>query len=379
MLNIRTATLSDLNTYYNWANDPEVRDSAIHSEKIDYATHIEWFSKKLESSKTILFICHLKSTPFGQVRFDIDKNGEVWIDYSIDPQFRGQGLSTFMLRSSIIKLLILRSNIQMLKAVVKTSNNRSAKVFEKLGFIESAQEEINDINCIVYMMHPSPAVKYVVANTNPIYHQVEKDLFEKYKDVYFIRSTEDLSYESVQQLQPEYIFFLHWSHLIRPEIYKNFESVVFHMTDLPYGRGGSPLQNLIIRKCKTTKLSALKVNEGLDTGDIYLKRELELHGTAEEIFIRAGALMEEMIAEIIESKPVPQPQQGEPVVFKRRKPEESNIINLDSLEDVFDHIRMLDAEGYPNAFIETDHFRFEFSKASLQKDQLQANVRIFKK
>ncbi len=27
-----------------------------------------------------------------------------------------------------------------------------------------------------------------------------------------------------------------------------FECVCFHMTDVPYGRGGSPLQNLIIRE-----------------------------------------------------------------------------------------------------------------------------------
>ncbi len=56
------------------------------------------------------------------------------------------------------------------------------------------------------------------------------------------------------------------------------------MTDLPYGRGGSPLQNLIQRGHTSTMLTALRCGAGLDTGDVYLKQPLSLHGSAEEIF-----------------------------------------------------------------------------------------------
>ena len=31
------------------------------------------------------------------------------------------------------------------------------------------------------------------------------------------------------------------------EIHENYKCIIFHMTDLPFGRGGSPLQNLISR------------------------------------------------------------------------------------------------------------------------------------
>ena len=41
---------------------------------------------------------------------------------------------------------------------------------------------------------------------------------------------------------------------------------------------------------------------------------------------------------------------------------------------------MLDAEGYPQAYLETDEFRFEFNRASLKADNsIIADVRIFKK
>ena len=67
------------------------------------------------------------------------------------------------------------------------------------------------------------------------------------------------------------------------------------MTDLPYGRGGSPLQNLIIRGGKTTKLFAFRMTEEFDARPNYLKRNLSLEGTAREIFIRANYLSAKMI------------------------------------------------------------------------------------
>lgn len=153
------------------------------------------------------------------------------------------------------------------------------------------------------------------------------------------------------------------------------------MTDLPFGRGGSPLQNLIVRGYKSTKISALRVEEGLDTGDIYLKAPLELYGTASEIFLRASGIIENMIFDIINNKIVAKPQVGEVVEFKRRKKEDSNLILLNELQEVYDYIRMLDCEGYPNGYIETNNLKFEFDNASFDETQeiIKANVRIFKK
>ncbi len=189
----------------------------------------------------------------------------------------------------------------------------------------------------------------------------------------------ELNYKTLSKLGPRYVFFPHWSYIIPREIYQNFECIIFHMTDVPFGRGGSPLQNLMERGIHQTKISALKAVEELDAGDVYLKRELPLYGTAEEIYIRATNIIVEMIKTIIETNPTPVPQSGETVKFKRRTPEQSNIANLDSRERIYDFIRMLDAEGYPHAYLETKHFRFEFTRATLRKDSILADVRITKK
>ena len=176
---------------------------------------------------------------------------------------------------------------------------------------------------------------------------------------------------------PRYIFFLHWSMRVPEEWFEKYECVCFHMTDVPYGRGGSPLQNLIMQGHRETKLTALRMVREMDAGPVYLKEPLSLEGNAEEIFLRAGRLSAQMAAQIAREEPTPAAQQGEARVFKRRKPEESAIpADLADLGAMHDLIRMLDAEGYPHAFLEYGGFRLEFSRAALYDGRLVADVTI---
>ena len=197
---------------------------------------------------------------------------------------------------------------------------------------------------------------------------------------YLISQKEDFTVERIGSISPVKIFIPHWSYIIPSAIFERYECIVFHMTDLPYGRGGSPLQNLIVRGLTATKLSALRVEVGLDTVPVYLKMDLSLSGTAEEIFVRVNKLVGKMIVEIIQNNLQPVPQEGDPVVFKRRKPEQSDMSGLEKLEEIFDYIRMLDADGYPHAYIEKGEFRYEFTRASIKADgSIVADVKITKK
>lgn len=192
-----------------------------------------------------------------------------------------------------------------------------------------------------------------------------------------ISKKEDFTIEHIEAISPVKIFIPHWSYYIPSVIFNKYECIVFHMTDLPFGRGGSPLQNLIAKGIYETKISALLVTDEIDAGDIFLKRKLSLYGSAEEIFVRANRIVEEMIIDIVRNNLIPTPQKGKVVCFQRRKPEESNIAQLQTLSQIFDYIRMLDADGYPHAFIEINGFRYEFTRASMKADgTIIADVKI---
>jgi methionyl-tRNA formyltransferase len=218
---------------------------------------------------------------------------------------------------------------------------------------------------------------YVIASSRPWNRNLPATLQAATGQQFqLITNPTELTREHLAKLNPRYVFFPHWSHIIPADVFQNFECVIFHMTDLPYGRGGSPLQNLIASGIHETKISALKCEEKVDAGPIYMKRPLSLHGAAEEIYLRASEVIEHMIVEIIKTHPQPIAQEGEPTFFKRRKPEQGNLLNTESLENAFDLIRMLDAEGYPNAFINVGKFRLEFTRASRKADNIIADVKI---
>lgn len=188
----------------------------------------------------------------------------------------------------------------------------------------------------------------------------------------------ELTNKFVQNFNPDFIFFPHWSWIIPKEIHENFKCIVFHITDLPFGRGGSPLQNLIVRCIENTKISAISVTEEIDAGNIYFKRDLSLNGNAEEILVRAAKIIfNEMIPEIINGNLKPFEQEGDTVYFERRKPNQSEVLgSMENIEGLYNHIRMLDGEGYPKAYIKLGKYKMEFSRASYNGQRIIADVII---
>ena len=178
---------------------------------------------------------------------------------------------------------------------------------------------------------------------------------------------------------PEYIFFVHWSWKVDVEIINKYECLCFHMTDLPFGRGGTPLQNLIMKGFNKTKITALKMIEDYDAGPFYLKRKLSLSGSAQTIYSRAGKIITSMIKEIILKKLTPKKQIGKITYFNRRTPDESLLSEWKDNQSMFDFIRMLDADGYPRAFINYKNMKIEFSSAKLKEGFVEAKVIITQK
>lgn len=193
---------------------------------------------------------------------------------------------------------------------------------------------------------------------------------------HYVSTPAELNKKIQEGFLPRYVFFPHWRWIVPVDIVTQFECVCFHMTDVPYGRGGSPLQNLIVRGHKDTVLTALRMEKGLDTGPVYLKEPLSLKGSAEAIYHRASQMTWKMIAEIIAREVTPKPQQGKVVTFQRRTPEQSEIKQNLTIEQVYDYIRMLDAPNYPKAFLSTESYYLEFDQAKLVDGEITAQVTI---
>jgi len=187
----------------------------------------------------------------------------------------------------------------------------------------------------------------------------------------FLDKRRKLTYSYVSKINPKFIFFPDWSWKVDEKIIRDFKCVCFHVADLPKFRGGSPIQNQIIRGIVKTKTSAFFMTEKLDAGDILLKKDLSLKGSTDEIFERMIKNDYDMIVQIINNKFKIQKQKGKPSFYRRRKPEESELPHLNySKKYLYNFIRML-ADPYPNAFIKIGKKKIIFKSTKFNGRKLE--------
>lgn len=190
-----------------------------------------------------------------------------------------------------------------------------------------------------------------------------------------------INFKRINQIKPKIIFFIFWSKKISKEIFSNFLCIQFHSSDLPKFKGGSPIQNQILKEIKKTKLTAFKINNIIDGGDICMKSNILLNGKAENIYKNIEKKAIEMIKKISKKKKIYfKKQKGKPTFYSRRKPFQSNISSVinKKFKRIYDFIRMLDAESYPKAFIVLGNKKIELSDVNLKNDIVRGKFLIRK-
>lgn len=174
------------------------------------------------------------------------------------------------------------------------------------------------------------------------------------------------------------IFFFHWNYIVPNNIYSNIECINLHTSNLPDGKGGSPIQNQILENILITKVNALKMSDdGIDAGPIYCYQKITLQGNLFDIWYIISHVAYELISKIIDEKIKPKMQEaGNYITYKRRK---NNIIPLEdmnSLKEIYDFIRMLDDDTYPDAYIKIGNFKLNFNRAKFNGQKIIADVNI---
>ena len=120
---------------------------------------------------------------------------------------------------------------------------------------------------------------------------------------------------------------------------------------MPYGRGGSPIQNLIKRGFSNSPIYALKANNKLESGKIIMSDNISLNGKLDDIFFRMSDKTFKIIKKIEKKNKLNfRDQKGKVKVFKRLSNKE-NLIFENNLKKIHDKIRMLDSKFYLKAHI----------------------------
>lgn len=170
-----------------------------------------------------------------------------------------------------------------------------------------------------------------------------------------VRADIEIARDKTELKGGDFLFLISCHQIISAEtraLYRH--SLVIHASDLPKGRGWSPMAWEVLEGADRIAVSLLKAEDGVDSGDIWQKRSFELDGT--ELLEELNAKLFDVELQLMDwalencDQTVPEPQIGDPFTWPRRRPTDSKIDPERPLTESFDTIRIADPDRFPAYF-----------------------------
>lgn len=196
------------------------------------------------------------------------------------------------------------------------------------------------------ILTPPPVKLLATQNSIPVYQPL------KMKD--------GSAFEMLKEANPELVIVVAYGKILPKKIleYPQYGCINIHASLLPELRGAAPIQWSVINGCKKTGVTSMQMDEGLDTGDMLLKEEIEIgeNETAEDIHDKLSALGADVLEKTIETlldgnlNPVKQDHDKftyAPMLSKELSPIDWNL----SVDEIHNKIRGLYPWPSATAFI----------------------------
>lgn len=145
---------------------------------------------------------------------------------------------------------------------------------------------------------------------------------------------------------------------------KNKHNLVVHESDLPKGKGWSPLTWQILEGRNEIPITLFEAVEKVDSGHIYLKKMMrfEGHELIDELRKSQAEHSIELCLHFIDHYSTvlrdAEEQKGESTFYPRRLPKDSQLDVNKSILEQFNLLRVVDNERYP-AFFELNGYRYD--------------------
>ncbi len=163
------------------------------------------------------------------------------------------------------------------------------------------------------------------------------------------------------------VFYLSCGQLVPVEILqRNKHNVVIHESDLPKGKGWSPLTWQILEGQNRIPATMFEAVEAVDSGQIYLQQMMEFTGfeLVDDLRKQQAHISLEMCRTFVNQYPhilaQARQQEGEATFYPRRRPEDSRLDIDKSIREQFNLLRVADNERYP-AYFEIDGHRYKIA------------------
>jgi len=161
----------------------------------------------------------------------------------------------------------------------------------------------------------------------------------------------------IKNFRPDLVLFYGWSWKVSEKIINEYQCIMLHPSPLPKYRGGSPIQNQIIRGETKSAVTIFIMTTKFDEGNIVGQKSFSLEGFIPDIFKRIEKIGLDLTLKFLEGDYIELKQNSNDAsYFNRIEPKESEL-SIDEIKNkdgayLFNKIRMLTGP-YPHAFIRT--------------------------
>ncbi len=160
-----------------------------------------------------------------------------------------------------------------------------------------------------------------------------------------------------QQQTTNLCFCLSFSQLVPADVRAQFHhTLVVHESDLPQGKGWSPLTWQILEGQHRIPVTLIEAADRVDSGTLYAQRWLQFQGheLIDELRAAQAAATHDLCRWFVDNLPHSgaqgQPQAGQETFYPRRRPADSRLDPEQTLAEQFDLLRVVDNERYPAFF-----------------------------
>mgnify|MGYP001294111576 CR=1 FL=1 len=176
--------------------------------------------------------------------------------------------------------------------------------------------------------------------------------------------TVTVAYRAEDIPQGDICFPLGCGFLLRPEVLeRNRHNLVVHASDLPSGRGWSPMTWQVLEGKREIPIVLFEAREAVDSGPIYLRETMVFDGTElldelrEAVAQCTMSLCERFVATYPAVLDGATAQSGTASYYPRRTAKDSELDPEKSLAAQFALLRVVDNQRYP-AFFELNGARY---------------------
>ncbi|OGH59392.1 MAG: hypothetical protein A2725_01015 [Candidatus Magasanikbacteria bacterium RIFCSPHIGHO2_01_FULL_33_34] len=195
-------------------------------------------------------------------------------------------------------------------------------------------------------------ITLLMDNPKSWFYKYTKDL----KNILEERGHEVFLVHTIDEVQNgELAFFLSCEKIIKKEIRDLSKlSLVVHSSDLPNGKGWSPMTWSILEGKSEITNTLFEAVDAVDAGNIYMQNQIKFEGheLLSELHQKQGEKINELILDFVDKYPSVdgKPQSGEESFYKKRSDEDSELDTEKTLAEQFNLLRVVDNEKYPAFF-----------------------------